>query len=135
MRFYAERPARAARQLLADLLVIAWVVLVVFAARTEKGFVERLEDPARSLSSAGETVRNTFASAAETATGIPLIGDDLARSLNLGTGAGASLTAAGQQQLATIATAALGVGIAIVALGAVPVALAWLTIRVRYARA
>jgi hypothetical protein len=33
MRFYAERPGRAARQLFADLSVIAWVALIWFTAR------------------------------------------------------------------------------------------------------
>ncbi|HEY0816264.1 MAG TPA: hypothetical protein VGE11_23560 [Pseudonocardia sp.] len=134
MRFYAERPGRAALQLLADLLVIGWVALVVVAGVTVKHFVERLENPAMSLQSAGESVRSTFADAAHTAAGIPLIGSDLAAALDRGTGAGAALTAAGRQQAETIATAALGVGIGIVALGVVPVLFVWAAIRVRYAR-
>lgn len=135
MRFYAERPGRAARQLLADLLVLAWVGLVLVAARAARDFVERLEQPGRNLAAAGESVRSTFDGAAQTAAGIPLVGPDLARSLGVGTGAGASLTAAGQQQIAAIATLSLGVGIAIIAFAAVPVVLVWLTLRVRYARA
>jgi hypothetical protein len=135
MRFYAERPVRAVRQLLADLLVIAWVALVVFAARTARQFIERLENPAMSLASAGESVRSAFTEAARTAAGIPLIGGDLAKALDLGTGAGTSLATAGQQQAATIATVALSTGIGIAVLGVVPVVFVWLTIRVRYARA
>lgn len=134
MRFYAERPARAARQLLADLLVLAWVGLMLIAARTARDFVERLEQPGRNLAAAGESVRSTFEGAARTAAGIPLVGPDMARSLNVGTGAGASLTAAGQQQVDAIATMSLGVGIAFAAFGVVPVVLVWLVIRVRYAR-
>ena len=134
MRFYAERPGRAARQLLADLLVIAWVALIWFTARAAKHFIERSEDPARSLQSAGESVSSTFAEAARTAAEIPLIGGDLAKALDLGTGAGASLTASGQQQVETIATVALSVAGAIVVIGVVPVVLVWLAVRVRYAR-
>jgi hypothetical protein len=135
MRFYAERPGRAARQLLADLSVIAWVALIFFTARAAKHFIERSEDPARSLQAAGESVSSTFAEAARTAAEIPLIGGDLAKALDLGTGAGASLTASGQQQAETIATVALSVAGAILVIGVVPVVLVWLTIRVRYARA
>ncbi len=134
MRFYAERPVRAARQLLADLLVIAWVTLVVLIARAAKAFVERAADPARSMAASGDSVRDAFAQAAHAAAGIPLIGGDLATALDIGTGAGTSLAAAGMQQAETISTVALSVWIAILVIGVVPVVLVWLTIRVRYAR-
>jgi hypothetical protein len=135
MRFYAERPVRAARQLLADLLVIAWTVAVVLVARAAADLVRGLEGPARALVGAGESVRGAFDGAARTAAGVPLVGEDLARALGGGTDAGARLAAAGNDQIAAIETAATGVGIAVVALAAVPVLLVWLVLRVRYARA
>src|SRR5689334_12861922 len=101
MRFYAERPARAARQLLADVLVIAWVWLVVTIAVAGRSLVGQLQGPAGALTSAGQSVQDTFAAAAKTASQIPLVGEDLAKALGLGTGAGESLAAAGQQQVQT----------------------------------
>ncbi len=134
MRFYAERPARAARQLLGDLAVVAWAVGVVLVARFAFGLVSGLGGPARSLTDAGERVRGAFAGAAGVAAGVPFIGPELAKALGAGTDAGANLAQAGQEQAATIAQAALGVEIGIVVLGAVPVVLVWLALRVRYAR-
>jgi hypothetical protein len=134
MRFYAERPARAARQLLADVLVIAWVWLVVTIAMAGRSLVGQLQGPAGALTSAGQSVQDTFAAAAKTASQIPLVGEDLAKALGLGTGAGESLAAAGQQQVQTIHTVGLWAAIAIVAFAAVPVVLLWLYVRLRYAR-
>jgi hypothetical protein len=134
MRFYAERPARVARQLLADVLVIAWVWLVVTIAMAGRSLVGQLQGPAGALTSAGQSVQDTFAGAAKTASQIPLVGEDLAKALGLGTGAGESLAAAGQQQVQTIHTVGLWAAIAIVAFAAVPVVLLWLYVRLRYAR-
>jgi hypothetical protein len=135
MRFYAERPARAARQLLADVLVIAWVWLVVTIAKAGRSLIDQLQGPAGALTSAGQSVRDTFAGAAKTASQIPLVGEDLAKALGLGTGAGESLAAAGQRQEQIIDTVGLWAAIAIVAFAAVPVVLLWLYVRLSYARA
>ncbi|HKQ43291.1 MAG TPA: hypothetical protein VJT79_12435, partial [Pseudonocardia sp.] len=134
MRFYAERPLRVAWQLLADVLVIAWAYLVVRFAQSAQDLIDQLQGPAGALRSAGQTVRDTFAGAARTASGIPLVGDDLAKALNVGTGAGDSLAAAGQRQAQLIDTVGLWAAVAIVAFAAVPVVLLWLFVRLRYAR-
>src|SRR6185312_8746055 len=107
MRFYAERPARVARQVLADLLVIGWVWVVVTTAKAARSLVGQLQGPAGALASAGRSIEDTFGGAAETASRIPLVGEDLARALGLGTGAGESLAAAGQRQQQIIDTVGL----------------------------
>jgi hypothetical protein len=134
MRFYAERPLRVARQLFADVAVIAWVWLVVTVARAAENLIDQLQGPAGALTSAGQTVRDTFAGAARTASGIPLVGEELARALNVGTGAGESLASAGQRQAQLIDTVGMWAAVAIVAFAAVPVVLVWLYVRLRYAR-
>jgi uncharacterized membrane protein YciS (DUF1049 family) len=134
MRFYAERPIRLLLQLLADLLAVGWIVACVLVARTAHDFVLRLQEPARALAGAGEQVRSTFDDAARTASGVPFVGDDLARILGNGSGAGESLVTAGQEQVETIAAVAMGIAIGIVVLGVLPVLLFWLSLRLRYAR-
>ncbi|MCU1630015.1 MAG: hypothetical protein JWP64_4964 [Pseudonocardia sp.] len=135
MRIYAERPARAARQLLADVVALGWVVAWIVAGVTIHGLLLALQSPARRLVTAGETVARTFDDAARTAGGIPFVGDDLARSLGSGTEAGASLAAAGQEHIDTIAALAVTAGTGIAVLGALPVVLVWLPARIRFARA
>jgi hypothetical protein len=132
---YAERPARAAAQLLADLLVVGWVVLVVGLARTVREQILRLQGPGRTLTDAGGAIRGAFDDAARTAGGVPFVGDDLARALGTGTAAGDSVATAGREQVAAVATAASGIWWAIVLLGVVPVVLVWLVLRLRWLRA
>ncbi|MDF3048993.1 MAG: hypothetical protein K0R87_631 [Pseudonocardia sp.] len=135
MRIYAERPARAALQVLADLTVLVWVFGVTELARAAQAAVLALQAPAARLTGAGEAIRTTFDGAASTASGVPFVGDDLARALGNGTGAGESLSASGRELAATAASAATGVAAAVVVLGAVPVVAVWLTVRVRWMRA
>src|SRR5688500_357999 len=134
MRIYAERPGRAGLQLLADLLAVGWIALCVYVARTAEEFLLRLQGPARTLTGAGESIRGAFDDAARTASGVPFVGDDLARALGTGTGAGDSLANAGREQMEAIASVAFGTAVAIVVLGALPVLLTWLPLRRRYAR-
>jgi hypothetical protein len=135
MRFYAERPARVALQLMVDLLAIGWLVLWVLVAGAARDLILGLQGAGRTLVGAGDAMRGAFDDAARTAQQVPLVGDDLARALGTGTGAGESLAAAGREQVETVATVASGAAIAIVLLAAMPVLLVWLPMRVRYARA
>ena len=114
--------------------MIAWVWLVVTIAKAGRSLLDQLQGPAGALTSAGQSVRDAFAGAARTASQIPLVGEDLAKALGLGTGAGESLAAAGQRQEQIIDTVGLWAAIAIVAFAAVPVVLLWLYVRLRYAR-
>jgi hypothetical protein len=134
MRIYAERPGRLLLQLIADLLAVGWIVLCVLVASTAYELLLQLQEPAHALVGAGEQVRGAFDEAARTASGVPFIGDDLAGALGSGSGAGESLAAAGREQVETIATVAIGTAVGIIVLGAVPVLMLWLPLRLRYAR-
>jgi hypothetical protein len=134
MRIYAERPGRAGLQLLADLLAAGWIWLTVVTARAVHDFVLGMQEPARTLAGAGESIRGAFDNAARTASNVPFVGDDLARALGAGTGAGDSLVNAGREQMEAIARVAYGTTVATVLLGAMPLLLMWLPLRVRYAR-
>lgn len=135
MRLYAELPGRLARQVLGDLLALAWLAGTGFVAMTAHALVLALQAPARALTRAGESVRGAFDEAARVAGGVPLVGDDLARALAGGSGAGSSLAESGREQAETIATVALGTGLGIALLGLLPVLLFWVPLRLRYARA
>lgn len=134
MRIYAERPGRALLQLLADVAVVVWVVVVVQFAQAARDVVLQLQDPARRLTGAGDAIRGAFDDAASTATRVPFVGDDLARALGTGSTAGDSLASSGRELAATAATAGSAVAAAIVVLGVLPVVAVWLALRVRWVR-
>ena len=135
MRIYAERPGRALLQLLADVAVVVWVVFVVQVAHAARDVVLQLQGPAGKLTGAGDAIRSTFDNAAATASGVPFVGDDLARALGTGSSAGDSLSSSGREIAATAATAGMAVAAAILLLGVLPVVAVWLTLRVHWVRA
>jgi hypothetical protein len=134
MRFYAERPVRAACQLLADVLVVVWVYLTVVVALRARDLLDQLQAPGRALVGAGDGIRDAFNTAAGAVGGVPFVGDELSGALRGAAGAGVSLSDAGRGQVESVATFSVGTAVMIVAVFAVPVVLVWLTLRLRYAR-
>src|SRR4051794_9299811 len=113
MRIYAEQRGRAARQVLADVLVIIWVVFVVEIARAAFALIARLQGPGQGLKGAGAVIHDAFLNAARSAVKAPIIGDGLARAFNTGARAGDSLTSSGRVLSETVSTLAFGTAVAI----------------------
>jgi hypothetical protein len=132
MRIYAEQRGRAVRQVLADVLMIIWVVLVVETARAAFTLIARLQGPGQGLKGAGAAVHDAFLHAAGTAAKAPVIGDGLASAFNTGARAGNSLTSSGQAFTDTVSTLAWGTAVAMVLIGVLPPVLVWLTLRIRW---
>jgi len=129
---YAERPRRRARQFVADVAVLTWVAVVVSLAIALHDLVLSLQGPGRDLGAAGAGVRDTFSGAAQTASGVPFVGDDLAGALSGGTRAGDSLVTAGEQEIAAVDALASGLAWAVVLLAVLPVLAVWVTLRARW---
>jgi hypothetical protein len=108
MRFYAQRSDRRARQLAADLGMVAWLLLWVIVARVVYRAVLVLGAPGRSLEDLGRSLSDDLGSAAGAASDIPLVGEDLADPLESLGGAGRAVAESGQgvqdavQTLATV---------------------------------
>lgn len=129
---YAERPGRRMLQVLTDLAVVVWVVLVVTAALALHGAVLALQAPGRGLTDAGERVRGVFDGAAQAAGGVPFVGDRLAGAFGRGTDAGTALADAGRTQVEAVATVATGLAWLVVLVAAVPVVVTWAALRIRW---
>ncbi|QUQ62470.1 hypothetical protein [Kutzneria sp. CA-103260] len=134
MKWYADRPSRFLRQVLADLIVLVWAGGWIWLGVQVHDTVERLRGPGDRLVSAGSGLRDVFTSAAASADKLPLVGGSLANALGAGVQAGATLANAGNGEIDTAESLALWVPVALV-LGPVLFALAiWLPLRIRYAR-
>lgn len=134
MRWYAERPDRLARQLVADGIVVLWAVLAVLAGTAVRDGLIALRGPGDALVNAGGQVSETFTGLSGAVAGIPFVGVDLARALDPATGAGNRLASAGQDFGDTVATVATWSAVVVPLLLLLPVLLVWLPLRVRYAR-
>ncbi|NMO89039.1 hypothetical protein [Actinomycetospora sp. TBRC 11914] len=129
---YAERPRRRMLQVLTDLAVAVWVVLVVTAAIALHDTVLALQAPGRGLTDAGDRVRGVFDGAAQAAGGVPFVGDRLSGAFSPGADAGTAIADAGQAQVEAVAAVATGLAWLVVVVAAVPVLTTWLALRVRW---
>lgn len=134
MRWYAERPERLARQIVADVVALLWAVLAVVAGIAVHDGLQALRGPGESLVAAGGQVSDAFTGVSGAVSSIPFVGADLARALDPATGAGADLAAAGRRYGETVGMLADGALILIPLVLLLPVLLGWLPLRLRYAR-
>ncbi|MGK5115441.1 hypothetical protein, partial [Geodermatophilus sp. CPCC 205506] len=134
MHLYARHPGLRARQLAADVGVLAWLVLWVLVARVVHGAVLALAEPGRAVEDLGSSVAGSMASAAAAAGDVPVVGDELAAPFDALGSAGASVGGAGQaaQDAATTLAGALAVVLVVLPVGWA--LLRWLPWRLRWAR-
>lgn len=134
MTIYADRPAVAARQLLTDLFVVAWVYCFVRVAMWLHDLIGKLAVPGQKLEGAGSGIADNLAEAGAKVGGVPLVGDDLTAPFTRAADAARSLAAAGRDQQAFIADLALAVPAGLVAFPLGLVLFGWLPLRLRWIR-
>jgi hypothetical protein len=132
--FYAQLPARRARQVTGDLVVVAVLAVSVWVALQVRELVLTLRAPGERLIEAGSGLQGTFEGAAESAGRIPGFGDALADGLGRGSGAGESIVSVGRSQVALVDGLAAWATILLIALPVLVVAVGWLPWRLRYLR-
>jgi hypothetical protein len=134
VKWYADRPGRFLRQVLADVVALAWIGGWIWLGVQVHDTVERLRGPGDGLVHAGSGLRDTFRDAATSAGKVPFVGGQLADALGAGTNAGSTLVNAGNGEIDIAENLAFWVPLALV-LAPVLFALAlWLPLRLRYAR-
>ena len=134
MKVYADRPARRAVQLLADLFAFGLTAAAVRLAVQVHTEVMRMRAPGDGLVDAGSGLRGTFDAAAGKAGGIPLIGHALAGALHTGSAAGTKLVDAGHWQIDAVTNLAWWMAVFVVALPVVFLLVSWLPLRWRFTR-
>ncbi|MFJ7214704.1 hypothetical protein [Amycolatopsis sp. NPDC098790] len=134
MQFYAERPIRRTAQLVSDLLALLLVIFAVWLGTSVYDEVMKLRAPGDGLVDAGTGLRGTFDSAANSADGIPLVGDALAKALHGGSDAGTKLADAGHWQIEAVQSLAWWMAAIIIALPVVTLVATWLPLRWRFTR-
>ncbi|MEU7480666.1 hypothetical protein AB0A63_32145 [Lentzea sp. NPDC042327] len=134
MKWYADRPVRLTRQVVADLLAVGWVALWIWVATTVHDWVLELRAPGDGLVSAGVSIRDVFTNAAGKARGVPFVGEDLSGALGNGTKAGETLTDAGNAQIGVVQDSAFWLAAALVVVPVLFLLITWLPVRLRYAR-
>lgn len=134
MKIYADTTARRTRQLVADVLVLAWVGLWVWLGRQVYDTVQLLQTPAESIRTAGVSVQGALTGAGDQAGQLPLVGDSLRSWLVQAAGSGATLQQAGASMSSTVDTLALVLALVTASVPIAIVVLIWGFVRYRFVR-
>lgn len=135
MKIYAEKPFRFGRQLIADLVTVAWIGVWIWVGTHLYDLIMKLAVPGQKLESAGGGLAQNLADAQDKANNIPLVGDKLGTPLGKAAEAARSIADAGQAQQDVVHDLAVTLSIAV---GALPILIAvvlWLLLRFRWIRA
>jgi hypothetical protein len=124
---------RAVLQLLADVLLLLWVVAWVEVARAVDHGVRDLARPGYAVQSGAGGLAGNLHEAGQAVTGVPLVGHSLATPLTSAGGRAGDVADAGRELGDRITAAALPVALVVLAVAVVPVVLVWLTLRGRFA--
>ncbi|MFY1637024.1 hypothetical protein ACN27F_27730 [Solwaraspora sp. WMMB335] len=134
MQIYADRFPAAARQLLTDLIVAAWVYLWIRAAIWLHDLVSRLAGAGRTLEEAGTGLADNLADLGGRVGRVPLVGNELTSPFEQAAGAARAVATAGQEQQDLVADLALALAAAVLIFPLGLVLFGWLPLRVRWIR-
>ena len=134
MKWYADRPSRFLRQVLADVLALVWIGGWIWLAVQVHDTVQRLRGPGDGLVNAGSGLRDTFRDAAASAGKVPFVGGELANTLGSGVQAGSTLVNAGNGEIDTAQSLAFWLPVALALAPVLIVLVIWLPLRIHYAR-
>lgn len=134
MKLYADVPPRRFRQILADCLMLGWIVLSILVARAVHGGVMMLAQPGRALENAGGSFEERMLGAGNRVDDLPLIADRLAEPFRDVSEVGGDIASAGTNLVTAVERIAL---ISAVTTAVIPITLVgalWLFLRVRWIR-
>ncbi len=134
MKPYADLRGRRTVQVVADLLVLVWILLFAWIGGLVHDAVAAVAAPARQLERTGGDFHDTMAGAATSLEGLPIVEDRLSRPFRSVASTGTEIERTGRDIATSVEHLAVVAGW-VAAL--VPVALVlgvWLTLRLRFAR-
>jgi hypothetical protein len=133
-KLYADLPARRSRQILADLLMLLWVVSWAFAARAVHAAMMTLAEPGRALEDAGDSFRDRMVGAGDRVDDLPLLEDRLAEPFRDVSGVGTEIASAGTDLVTAAERVSLVAALTTAAVPILLVGAVWLAVRLSWVR-
>ncbi|GAB3679686.1 hypothetical protein [Angustibacter aerolatus] len=134
MRLYAQLPARAVRQVAADVLAVVVLLLAVRAAHALRDAVLQLAEPGRRLQTTGDAVGRSLRQAASQVGNLPLVGDDVRGPLDQAGVQAGTLSRAGTDLVTAVQHLATLLQVVVIGGAILLLLLTWLPVRVRFVR-
>jgi hypothetical protein len=132
IKLYADLPRRRTRQILADGLMLGWVVGWVLIARVVHATTMTLAAPGRALQDAGGEFRDRMLGAGDRVDGLPLLEDRLAAPLREVSGVGSDIAVAGSELVTAAERLALIAALTTALIPITIVGAVWLAVRWRW---
>jgi len=125
MSLYAETASLRARQMVTDLLVVAWAAVWFLTGLTLKRLLDKLAGPGRTLQDAGNELAGSAGSIQDRVGRIPVVGDELRAPFGRVGDVGRTLVRAGESQQQVVHDLALLLGVVVAVLPVALVLLWW----------
>jgi hypothetical protein len=133
MKFYADAPARRARQVTGDVLMAVWLALSVVLGLSVHALIAAAAAPLRRVADVGAAIEDGMGDAGRGAGEVPLLGEQLRQPFDDVAASGGRLEQAGVDGAAVVEGLAVLVAVLVVVLLAGLALLPWLALRLRYA--
>lgn len=132
LRPYARTRWRLAGQVLADLFVVAWVVVWIRIGMAVHRAVLLLAEPGRQLAGGADGVARGLSDAGGQVDRVPGVGDDLRAPFDRAAGAAGTIADAGRRQVEGVETLSTLLGVVVAAAPIALLVLVWLCLRIRF---
>jgi hypothetical protein len=134
MKLYAETPGRRLAQVLADLLLVLWLVAWAWVGTVVHEATLELAAPGEQLTESATGLSGAMQDAGGTLDDVPVIGDEVRAPFDEASGAADRLAEVGQEQVRAVERLALWLGLSVAAIPILLACLVHVPRRVRFAR-
>ncbi len=134
MKLYADSSTRFARQLVADVLFVCWVIGWIAIGNVIHDGTMALADPGRQLESSATSLSESMAEAGDFLGGVPVIGGGASTPFDKASTASESLASAGRAEVEAVETLAFWLGVTLAVIPILVVGLVYLPRRIRFVR-
>lgn len=134
MKLYSDYGPRRTRQILVDVISLAFIVGWVWLGATIYALIADLSEFGKDMEDAGAGFRESMTEVGVNLGGVPLIGSGIRVPFDGASDAGGALEAAGQSQQELVHQLALTIGLGIAVLPILMIVFAWLLTRGRFVR-
>jgi len=131
---YADRTGPQIRQLITDLLVVAWVYVWIRVGMRLFDLIQKLAVPGQKLEGAGNGLADNLGKVGDKIGDVPVAGKSLAAPFGDAANAARSLASAGQEQQDVVNQLAWALSFMLLAVPLGLVLFVWLPLRIRWVR-
>lgn len=134
MRLYAATPVRRTRQIVGDLLLLAWVAVWIWVGTVVHDATTSLAAPGLQIDESATGLSDALDNAGETLEGVPVVGDEVAAPFNAARDAADGIASAGRGTAEAVHDLAVWLGFSIAAIPILLWVAFYVPARYRFAR-